>query len=145
MTHAAIQIRDAAIAALKGRTAAGENVGTRGKVPREERDLPFVAVSLGNEEPRQPGTGKNATIVTDDELVLTYLVKDKGDVEALAFDLDLAARKALADNLLHGLLQRITPGPRESAEAQLDVPCYALTRVFRIQYQTRVTTPDTLI
>lgn len=145
MTHAAIQVRDAVVAALAGATSAGGNVGLLRKHPRGEDELPYVGVSLGSEEPRQLGTGPNATILADDEIVLTYLVKEKGDVEAVAFQLDLEARKRLADNRLAGLLQRIVPGPRQIGEEQLDVPCYQLQRIFRVQYQTRVTTPDTTL
>lgn len=142
MTHAAIQIRDAVITTLNGATDAGDQVGLLGKAPRGEDDLPYVAVSMGVEDPRSLGTGPNATILTDDEIVITYLVKAKGDVEAQAFQLDLQARKLLADNRLGGLLQRIVPGPRQVSEELLDVPCYQLQRVFRVQYQIRVTTPD---
>lgn len=143
MTHAAIQVRDAVIALLQASPTFTDKVGHGGKVPRSDEHLPYTAVSLGNDDPRRQGTGPNATIVTDDEIVLTYLVKESGDVEAVAFALDLAAQKLLADNRLLGLLQSIAPGPRIRVDrAQLDLPCYALQRIFRVRYQNKVTTPD---
>lgn len=143
MTHAAIQIRDAVIALLDADSAFKGKVGHGGKVPLPDDRLPYTAVSLGNEDPKQPGTGQNATILTADEVVLTYMIKQSGDVEAAAFALDLAARKLLADNRLGNLLQSITPGPRLNPERdQLDLPCYALHRIFKVRYQTKVTTPD---
>lgn len=147
MTHPAIQIRDAVIAVLRaadGFTA--ENVGPRSKVPRSHEALPYTSVTLGSDDPKRLSSGANATLGSDDEIVLTYMVMDKDDVEAIAFAFDLAALTALANNTLDGKLKNITPGPRLIADReQFEYPCYALQRVFRLQYHTRISTPDTLI
>jgi hypothetical protein len=142
MTHAAIQIRDVMVNALTNLATTADRVRTRAKPARGEADLPDIIVALGPDEIRQVGTGNGATLIVEQEIHLTYRVKEKDDAEATAWQIDCEARKALADNLLGGLLQRIVPGPGMPDAEQLDVPCYALTRVMRVQYHTRVTTPD---
>lgn len=140
--HAAIQVRDAIIQLLTNAVSAGTKVGLAGSVPIADDDLPYVKVAIGPGDPKL-GMGKNASVLNSDEIELTYMVKEKGDVEAAAFALDLATCKALADNLLGGLLKSVSPGPRYPlGEEQLELKCYALRRVFRVQFQTRVTTPD---
>lgn len=149
MTHAAHQIRSAAVALLQGLATSGDNVVEGAFRPLGREQVPGLRVWMQSEESSTATLAGGAARILERtaRLMVEAIAAEAETVDDTLDAMRLDVEQALAgDNTLGGLVKWINPvGFEREADGDGEWPTVAGRMQFEIRYYTALNAPDVLL